>query len=254
MSLPLDPGARRARAAVSLGAAVAIFGSVFLGYDAPESQAASGFFETLFGAGRAPETAYDGYAPRRYYRFSRAPRRFRLAHRLRRHDVQARRRVVERRPSPERRQAVAAGEQKRPMGPALIEIIAPARNPFLPVTLATGAAPSPARAARLAAPEPQKTSGGCGGSCVTEVRAAPVARLASAPATEFYADPTLRPGDTVVTAEGVRILRPGSRFPFKATDFVSLAEAGKTYVSHRGALNEIERALRTPMGRAPADL
>ncbi len=75
----------------------------------------------------------------------------------------------------------------------------------------------------------------------------------AAPAS-FYADPTLRPGDTVVTPEGVRILRQGSHYPFKETDFLSLAQAGDAPFAKRSALGEIERALKTPPGRSPADL
>lgn len=70
----------------------------------------------------------------------------------------------------------------------------------------------------------------------------------------FYADRTLRPGDTVVTPQGVRILRAGSHYPFRETDFLTLAEAGAAPLANRSALNEIERALKTPPGRAPGDL
>jgi hypothetical protein len=79
-------------------------------------------------------------------------------------------------------------------------------------------------------------------------------REASLSARDIYADPTLRPGDTIITADGIRILRPGSRFPFKASDFISLAQAGKSHLANRSALSEIERSLKTPPGRVPADL
>lgn len=57
-----------------------------------------------------------------------------------------------------------------------------------------------------------------------------------------------------MTPEGVRILRQGSRYPFKETDFLSLAQAGGSPSAKRSALGEIERALKTPPGRSPADL
>jgi hypothetical protein len=247
MSHPVDPSVRRARSAISLGAAVAIFGTVLFGYDAPESQAAGGFLETLFGLGRGAESAYSAYSGYGAYRarISRAPRRFRLAHHARRHDIQARRHVAERRKSGERRLAGSApGVQKLTLAPAAIEIIGPSRSPFVEVM---GAARTPATVSR-ALPD------NCGKSCVVTPVTGLAPRVASVPATDFYADPTLRPGDTIVTPQGMRILRRGSRFPFKATDFVSLDEAGRAPLANRSALHELERAMKTPLGRAPADL
>ena len=79
-------------------------------------------------------------------------------------------------------------------------------------------------------------------SCQTEAGAA-------AAASAVLADSTLRPGDTVVTAQGVRVLRRGSHYPFKSTDFLSLAETRDAPLSNRSALYAIERALKTPQGR-----
>lgn len=79
-------------------------------------------------------------------------------------------------------------------------------------------------------------------SCQTEASAAASTRAA-------MSDPTLRPGDTVVTAQGVRVVRRGSHYPFRATDFLSLAETRDSPVSQRSALYAIERALKTPQGR-----
>jgi hypothetical protein len=62
-------------------------------------------------------------------------------------------------------------------------------------------------------------------------------------------DFTLRPGDTVVTPQGIKVVRRGSRYPFKKTDFLSLAETRDMPISTRGALFAIERALKTPYGR-----
>jgi hypothetical protein len=258
MTVPVDHSVRRARSAISLGAAVAIFGAVLLGYDAPASQAAGGFFEALFGIGRAPDAAYDGYGyGSRRHRFSHVPRRIRLAHQARRHDMQARRRVAERRKSMTRHYAAAVGEQKRTVGPAVIEIIGPARNPFVEVIGTAGSGPRPESVARTAAPEPRTASQECPKPCILATASAPsprVSPLRATPTPDIFADPTLRPGDTIITADGVRILRHGSRFPFKASDFISLAEAGKARLANRSALGEIERALKTPLGRPPADL
>lgn len=79
-------------------------------------------------------------------------------------------------------------------------------------------------------------------SCQTEAGAA-------AAASAFLSDSTLRPGDTVVTPQGVRVLRRGSHYPFKSTDFLSLAETRDAPLSNRSALFAIERALKTPRGR-----
>jgi hypothetical protein len=248
--MSLDPSVRRTRSALSLGAAFAIFGSVMLGYDAPESQAAGGFFEALFGFGREADTVHDGYSAYRA-RISRAPRRFRLAHHPRRHDIQARRRVAERRKAPAHSLTLAASAQKQTFGPAVIEMIAPSRNPFVQVIGAAGAA---APAARMPATEPAVLPHACGKSCIAAPVSGAAPPAAAPPLSNPYADPTLRPGDGVVTTDGVRILRRGSRFPFKATDFVSLDDAGGAHLANRSALHEIDRALKTPPGRVPTDL
>lgn len=260
MSQPVDQRARRARArsAVSLGAAFAIFGATLLGYDAPASQAAGGFFEALFGMGRVGEGYYDySYGPRRH-RLGHAPHRFRLAHHWRRHDGQARRRVAERRKVAARQLASAPVQQKNPIGPAVIEIIAPARNPFLPVYGAGAVITKTIPATQSPEAGSRGVGSGCARPCVVPAIASPSGRPGGlgegTPANAFYADPTLRPGDTVITAEGVRILRPGSRYPFKASDFASLAEAGAGSLANRNALSEIERAIKTPIGRPPAGL
>lgn len=65
----------------------------------------------------------------------------------------------------------------------------------------------------------------------------------------FQTDYTLRPGDSVVTSQGVRILRRGSRYPYKERDFVSLAETQDVPLANRSALAAIERVLKTPHGR-----
>jgi hypothetical protein len=65
----------------------------------------------------------------------------------------------------------------------------------------------------------------------------------------FLNDLTLRPGDTVVTPQGMRVVRGGSHYPFKKTDFLSLAETRDMPKATRGALAAIEHAMKTPHGR-----
>ncbi len=61
-------------------------------------------------------------------------------------------------------------------------------------------------------------------------------------------DPTLRAGDTVVTNSGVRVFKGGA-YPYKSTDFLSLAESRDVPVAKRGALAAIDRVVKTPRGR-----
>jgi hypothetical protein len=61
-------------------------------------------------------------------------------------------------------------------------------------------------------------------------------------------DPTLRAGDTVVTAQGVRVFKGGA-YPFKSSDFMSLAETRNLPIEKRGALAAIDRVVKTPRGR-----
>lgn len=265
MSLRIDEGASlaRARSAISLGAAFALFGFVLLGYDTPASEAAGGLIEAVFGAPRVPtEIYYGSYAPAD--RASYAPlHRLRHAKRQRPHDLQARRRVVERRKIA-LHLPVAQLEQRRP---AAIEIIAPRRNADLKILASTtrmaGAQNWRAACAHGCDDNPQNTRPNCERPCpgASSTRAdhAPITNKieeasAVGTATAFYADPTLRPGDTVVTPQGVRILRHGSHYPYRESDFLSLAEAGDGPLSNRGALNEIDRALKTPLGRNPGSL
>jgi hypothetical protein len=79
-------------------------------------------------------------------------------------------------------------------------------------------------------------------SCQTEATAAAATRA-------LLSDSTLRPGDSVITAQGVRIVRRGSHYPFKEADFLSLAESGDISLSNKSALYAIEKALKTPQGR-----
>ncbi|HXY58931.1 MAG TPA: DUF2865 domain-containing protein [Methylocystis sp.] len=65
-------------------------------------------------------------------------------------------------------------------------------------------------------------------------------------------DPTLRPGDSVVTSEGVKVFAGDSSGPHSKGSFLSLAETRDISPSQRGALAAIDRAIKTPVGRAVA--
>jgi hypothetical protein len=243
-SLSLDPRARaaNARSAIALGAACALFGAALLGYDAPVSQAAGGLIDAVFSRSRPAAEIYYSYVPR-YDLFQPPPRRLRLAKRP--HDVQARRRLVERRRFVAHRLPSAVAQRR----PVMAEAVPIGRNPMFRVWS------PPTIALMRAARRDRPLQGAQRENRLDRTGAAPPAAAhgAAAPAAAFYADPTLRPGDTVVTPEGVRVLRYGSHAPYKETDFVSLAQAGAP-LANRSALNEIDRVVKTPLGRAPADL
>lgn len=66
----------------------------------------------------------------------------------------------------------------------------------------------------------------------------------------FLNDSTLRPGDSVVTPQGVRVFRGGGHYPHRASDFLALADTRGVPRATRGALAAIEKAIKTPRGRA----
>lgn len=94
--------------------------------------------------------------------------------------------------------------------------------------------------ARLNGSDAKSQSCGCQ---ISAGGAAPHAAMA------FQSDNTLRPGDSIVTPQGVRVLRRGSQYPFTERDFVSLAETHDVPASNKRALVAIERVLNTPQGR-----
>jgi hypothetical protein len=57
----------------------------------------------------------------------------------------------------------------------------------------------------------------------------------------ILSDATVRPGDTLVTSQGVRIVRRGSRPPFKMSDFVPLTASSGLSSKEREALLEIDQ-------------
>ena len=65
-------------------------------------------------------------------------------------------------------------------------------------------------------------------------------------------DATLREGDSVMTAKGVRVFQGGSACPHKDSDFLALADARDIPKAKRGALLAIEKAVKTPILSARA--
>lgn len=306
MSPSSEPAARRdhfarARSAISLGAAFALFCVVFTGYDVHASRAAGGFIEELFGpSAPAARLYYNDYgsgpaAVRREGGHAKHARKARA------HYAQARRQLVERRKFALARHAPPA-EQRRPAAAQSVALTQNASFKVMAATLPAGGVSRRAvcvracdgyyfpalpvsRASDVTAqqmsceklcPGAQSTlfvfqegsdkveqaKAARGGetyatllsrldlndphakscSCQTEATAAAASRA-------LLSDSTLRAGDSVVTSQGVRIVRRGSRFPFKETDFLSLAESGDVPLSNKSALYAIEKALKTPQGR-----
>ena len=65
-------------------------------------------------------------------------------------------------------------------------------------------------------------------------------------------DATLREGDSVMTAKGVRVFQGGSACPHKESDFLALADARDIPKSKRRALVAIEKAEKAPILSARA--
>jgi hypothetical protein len=65
-------------------------------------------------------------------------------------------------------------------------------------------------------------------------------------------DATLREGDSVMTARGVRVFQGGSACPHKESDFLALADARDIPQSKRRALVALEKAVNTPILSARA--
>ncbi|WP_439573499.1 DUF2865 domain-containing protein [Phreatobacter sp.] len=63
-------------------------------------------------------------------------------------------------------------------------------------------------------------------------------------------DHTLRAGDAIVMAAGVRIMRNGARFPYRPRDFVTVASYGRLPADLRRRVVEIETASFSPRGPA----
>lgn len=300
---------RRARSAITLGAAFALLCAVVFGVETPNGYAASGLFDALFGGsgGSGRHTVsplpYNGYAPgagydgRRHYGHHRHSSRHAVrAHRAR--YAHARRHLSERRPVAAIDRRVVARPEKRPSSVEKASFAEmSARQSAAPQTLsrrsvcvracdgyffpianlkntseitthqaacdrlcpgaktqlfvmaagsdkiedATPARGGDAYSQLVARVDPAEAKAK---SCSCQSVAGDLLETAA-----FLRDVTLRPGDTVVTPQGVRVVRRGSHYPFKKTDFLSLAETRDMPQSTRGALFAIERAIKTPHGR-----
>lgn len=309
---PTTPAASnaRARTAVTLGAAFTLLCAALFGLDTPESFAAGGLFDLLFGGGQSyvvtkPFFGGGSGVSRRHYSHNR--RHARHARRYHARYAYAHRQMVERRRAgvADRRDDTVerrAGLQSDRHGGSVERVSfaeMPATTPeavpqtlarrtvcvracdgyFFPIAnlkkeseiavqQATCTKLCPGAQARLfvlpaGSDKIEDAMAARGG----EAYAALLARVngsdaksqscgcqmnASAATHEtwaFRSDFTLRPGDSVVTPNGVRVLRRGSRFPYQERDFVSLAETRDVPVSSRRTLIAIERVLNTPHGR-----
>lgn len=58
----------------------------------------------------------------------------------------------------------------------------------------------------------------------------------------IYNDRTLRRGDSVMTAQGLRVFKGASHFPYRGSDFVALAEASRFVVGDKKQLREVQLA------------
>ncbi len=58
----------------------------------------------------------------------------------------------------------------------------------------------------------------------------------------IYKDRTLRRGDAVMTAQGLRVFKGASHFPYKPADFVALAEASKFVLGDKKQLRDVQLA------------
>jgi len=58
----------------------------------------------------------------------------------------------------------------------------------------------------------------------------------------IYNDRTLQRGDSVMTAQGLRVFKGSSRFPYHASDFVPLAEASRFVMGDKKQLREVQLA------------
>ena len=71
------------------------------------------------------------------------------------------------------------------------------------------------------------------------------------PALAVTEDPTLKPGDIVVTSEGVKVFRGGGKMPYRARDFADYRSDRNVSKTHRAFLDAVNRRLHTAQ-TAPA--
>ena len=58
----------------------------------------------------------------------------------------------------------------------------------------------------------------------------------------IYTDRTLRRGDSVMTAQGLRVFKGAEHFPYRASDFVALAAASRFVMGDKKQLRDIQLA------------
>ena len=270
------------RIAVTVGGAIAILFASLVVFDMPEGLAQSGFFEELFGSshhGRMIE-------PLRYYPDGRGwrARYYGRRHRLHRHahhfgwgrharlhsqnvtriESEDARGAGSQAPAPEAAGhravcvrtcdghtfPVANVSHRSEIAPRLATCAALCPQTevklfMLPegsedINLATEARRGESYAAFLTRVKGESRSGSCG---CRPVASDPIESGV------LLNDPTLLPGDSVVTAKGVRVFKGGG-VPHKSSDFLSLAESGNLSGRKRGALAAIDRLVKIPHGRA----
>ncbi|MGA8172108.1 MAG: DUF2865 domain-containing protein [Methylocystis sp.] len=272
-----------ARAAVTSGAAIVLVLGGLLAFDVPESFAEGGFFEALFGGSqrqRIVEPLY--YAPEQHgWRTGGRHRNRHLAHRLK-HSRHAHRHS----PVGAHQQTAAHflmvhAAASQPNAPTTLgrrslcvrtcdgyffPVAALGHNSQIPSHQATCDTLCPEAETKLfimpaGSENIDEAAEARGGELYSQL----VARIKSSDAKPascgchsaagnpvnseaLLNDPTLRAGDTVVTSQGVRVFRGGA-YPFKSSDFMSLAETRNLPMEKRGALAAIDRVIKTPRGR-----
>lgn len=277
----------RARLAVTLGGAFTLLCAAIIGFDMPNSFAEGGLFDEVFGGGgqRVYQLSYSngayylGYHRRTHAR-QHGSRRFARAavtHKTRYARAQRRRLAAQAasiayRPGQDaaRRPAVTVAAAAFPPSRRFV-CVRSCDGYYFPLARQAGAE-GEASCAKLCPGAETKLYvmpagsdsiegavsargggryaallGRTGGAKSCSCNAAATAPEGTS--TAYLNDSTLRPGDTVVTPQGVRVLRSGSRFPYKHADFLSLADTRDVSLEKRGALAAIERAFKTPHGR-----
>lgn len=265
------PKTLRLAATISLSAAVAFF--ALIGLDL-RSSSAQGFFETLFGGngyayGPDRGTTHWRKRPWRHNRGWRPRDRFDLekhTHRRRLRDsgeeiAKTSEQAASTNPPPIARRLVCVrmcdafyfpvvdpGDKAYisiaeslchslcPNSKTRLYVIPSGSHQIENATAAHGGALYSELAAR--AQGGQKKSGSC--SCRAGDTDEPLA---------VYSDLTLRPGDSVMTKQGLRIFRGANHFPFNKYDFLSLARAPGFTRQMRVTLLAIEGASKRPQGQ-----
>jgi hypothetical protein len=273
-----------ARGAVTSGAAIVLVLGALLAFDMPESFAEGGFFEELFGSphrSRVVEPLY--YAPQeqgwhigRRHRNRHLARRFKHTRHAHHHSTEGGHTFTARpaftaRPTstPQISPTAALGRRSvcvRTCDGYFFPVAALNHNSEIPAHQASCNTLCPEAETKLfvmpaSSENIDDAAEARGGELYSQLMArikASDAKPASCGCHSTAGNPidsnavlndqTLRPGDTVVTAQGVRVFKGGA-YPFKSSDFMSLAETRNLPIEKRGALAAIDRVVKTPRGR-----